>query len=416
VTLSQKLRVPFELEDGISYGIADAGRGEDPPAVREVDEIFESAVLARATDVHVEPYEDGGRVRQRVDGVLRESRRVAAPLFDRVLSRIKLLAGMDIADRRLPQDGRYSTKCRGRLVEARVSSLPTLAGERLAVRLLEPQSRVPSFEELGMPATIAASFRRFVRSAAGFVVVCGPTGSGKTTTLYASLAERRVESEHACSVEDPVEIRIAGVAQLQVNARAGLTFAGALRAFLRQDPDVIMIGEMRDAETAAVAASAALCGQLVLTSLHSTDALTAVDRLVDLGIGERRLTAAVSVILSQRLVRQLCTYCKETAAASTAAERFEIPCGSLVYTAAGCAHCGHTGYRGRSGIFEIAAMRGRLREAVESGTTPRARREAARRDGYEPMSRHAARLIRSGETSVEEALRLLDGLQDDVFS
>ncbi|MBV8332373.1 MAG: type II/IV secretion system protein [Candidatus Eremiobacteraeota bacterium] len=379
MTLSQKLWVPFE-PDG------------EPPIIRAVDEILDSAVASRASDVHIEPFAHGGRVRERVDGVLRESRRLAQDAFERISSRLKLLAGMDIADRRVPQEGRYYTRAGGRWVEARVSSMPTVAGERLAIRLLEPESAIGRLEELGMPALFARRYRALVHAPAGFVVVCGPTGSGKTTTLYASLAERNVVGQHICSVEDPVEVRLPGVAQVQVNVRAGVTFAVALRAFLRQDPNVIMIGEMRDTETATVAASAALCGQLVLTTLHGNDSLHALERLAELGVAERTIAAAVSGVVSQRLLRQLCTYCKSP----------ETPSAAI-----GCERCGGTGYWGRSAVFETIEMTDRLREAIERKAPLAVRRAIALEQGYEPMRGAVARLVESGETSVEEAERVL---------
>lgn len=381
MTLSQKLWVPFEPEG-------------EPPIVRAVDDIFDSAVSSRASDVHIEPFAQGGRVRERIDGVLREARPLAQDVFERIASRLKLLAGMDIADRRVPQEGRYCTRAGGRWVEARVSSMPTVAGERLAIRLLEPQSAIPRLEELGMPAAIARQYRARVHAPAGFVVACGPTGSGKTTTLYASLSERNVIGQHICSVEDPVEVRLPGVAQVQVNVRAGVNFAVALRSFLRQDPNVIMIGEMRDAETAGVAASAALCGQLVLTTLHGNDCLHALERLAELGVAARTIAAAVTCVISQRLLRQLCTYCKTPGVPSRAM---------------GCERCSGSGYWGRSAVFELLGVSEALRDAIESGAPLAHRRAIALEEGYEPMRGAAMRLVESGETSLEETVRVLGG-------
>lgn len=226
-------------------------RDDAPSAIRVVDELHDLGASFGASDIHIEPSGDGGRVRYRVDGILREVRRLPVVVFPQVVSRVKLLAGMDIADKRQPQDGRYHIDLQGRSIDARVSSIPTIAGEKLAVRLLDMQARVPGLSELGMAPAMLARYRALVHCAHGFVVVCGPTGSGKTTTLYASLDERNAESENLCTIEDPVEARIAGIAQVQVHSRAGVTFASALRAFLRQDPNVILIGEMRDSETAA---------------------------------------------------------------------------------------------------------------------------------------------------------------------
>ncbi|MEO6835118.1 MAG: GspE/PulE family protein [Candidatus Tumulicola sp.] len=407
MTLSEKLRVPLELEGQLSYGAIDATAIDDEPAIRAVDEIFDSAIRARASDIHIEPLTDGGRVRERIDGILCESRRVSAHLLPRVLSRIKLLAGMDIADRRLPQDGRYTVERKERSIDARVASIPTIGGEKLAVRLLDTQATIPSLETLGMSPAMAFRYRELIHAPAGFVVVCGPTGSGKTTTLYASIAERNVSGQHLCSIEDPVEIRLPGVAQVQVNVRAGLTFAAGLRSFLRQDPNAIMIGEMRDPETATLATSAALCGQLVLTTLHSNDALCAVERLVELGVSVRGVGASVTGIVSQRLVRRLCPRCKRFARAGAPAQRFGVEPDAAIAQAEGCDRCGGSGYRGRTGLFEIAVMSSDLRHAVETAASPAVVRAAAGSAGYEPLASGAGRLILAGECSVDEVSRVL---------
>ena len=406
MTLTEELRVPRELEGRFPLAGGDAST-DDRPAIYAVDEIFDAAIRAGASDVHVEPFGDGGRVRERVDGMLREARAISPRLLPRVLSRIKLLAGMDIADRRLPQDGRYTIERSGGTIDARVSSMPTIDGEKLAIRLLDGRQQIPSIEALGMNDAVRERFRRAVDAPAGFVVVCGPTGSGKTTTLYASMRERNVGGHQLCSIEDPVEIRLPGVAQVQVNLRAGLTFASGLRAFLRQDPNVVMIGEMRDAETAAVATSAALCGQLVLTTLHSNDALCALERLVELGLSPRGVAASVTAILSQRLVRRLCERCKRDGVAGVSAQAFGIVPGGAVVEAAGCTACDGSGYRGRRGIFEIVEMSPDLRHAVESASPPATVRDTAERSGYTPIALDAGRLISAGECSVAEAVRVL---------
>jgi type II secretory ATPase GspE/PulE/Tfp pilus assembly ATPase PilB-like protein len=380
---------------------------EDQPAILAVDEIFEAAIRAEASDVHIEPFADGGRVRERVDGMLREMRTISPRLLPRILSRIKLLAGMDIADRRMPQDGRYAIEHAGHAIDARVSSMPTIDGEKLAIRLLDSRQQIPSLEALGMSGLLAARYRRFIHAPAGFIVVCGPTGSGKTTTLYASLCERNVSGQQLCSIEDPVEVRLLGVAQVQVNVRAGLTFAAGLRSFLRQDPNVIMIGEMRDRETAAVAASAALCGQLVVTTLHSTDALSAIERLGELGLSGRSIAAAASAIVSQRLVRKLCAACKRETSAGPEAEAFGVQAGAVIAESSGCTGCAGTGYRGRRGLFEMVEISADLRHAVESGSPPAALRQIAERCGYEPLARVAGRLIAEGQCSVAEAQRVI---------
>jgi type II secretory ATPase GspE/PulE/Tfp pilus assembly ATPase PilB-like protein len=273
----------------------------DEPVAVSVNALMGRAIEAKASDLHIAPMPDGGSVRMRVDGILRDAGRLSRDGLLRVVSRIKLLAGMDIADRRLPQDGRYDIEYRGRSIDLRVSSLPTIDGERLSIRLLDRSDAGKRLDELGMSSATVAAFRQMLRASSGFVVICGPTGSGKTTTLYAAVRERDLHAEHICSVEDPVELRVAGVAQVQINVRSGLTFGSVLRAILRQDPDVLVIGEMRDSETAQIAATAALCGRLVLTTLHTANALTAFERLRELGVGTRTMASAVTAVVAQEL-------------------------------------------------------------------------------------------------------------------
>ena len=389
MTTSAKLRAPLELDSG-AFRTALSGSGADEiPAIRAVADLFENALCARASDIHLEPDGAGGRVRQRVDGVLREVDRLDASAFLPVVSRIKLVAGMDIADKRLPQDGRYRAAVGGRTVDARVSSMPTVEGEKLVIRILDAGTRVPALEELGIPPGMCAHYRRLATAPVGLVLACGPTGCGKTTTLYASLAARNATTEHLCSVEDPVEMRLPGVVQVQVNVRAGVTFASAFRAFLRQDPDAIMVGEIRDPETAAVAASAALCGRMVFATLHSGDAIEAIERLVELGVPPARVAGAVSCVIAQRLVRRLCGYCRQ---------------GS---TPSACAHCAGTGYYGRTGAFELLELAAAMREAIQAGHGREALRRVARDIGYVPMREAVDPYELS--TSQDELERVLGG-------
>jgi type II secretory ATPase GspE/PulE/Tfp pilus assembly ATPase PilB-like protein len=321
---------------------------------------------------------------------------------------MKLLAGMDIADRRQPQDGRYAIERAGRSIDARVSSMPTLLGEKLVVRLLDHHARIPTLESLGMPERTLARFRRVIHAPHGFVVACGPTGSGKTTTLYAAMAERNDDSQNLCSVEDPVEVRIPGVAQVQVNVRAGVTFASALRAFLRQDPNVIMVGEMRDEETAGVAASASLSGQLVFTTLHSNDAPKAIDRLIELGVARHTIAAGVSAIVAQRLVRRLCESCRTPFEVNGAlAREFAMQDGLRAYRANGCRACGGAGYAGRIAIFECVFIDDAMRRCIAEGKPSVALADLARESGYEPMLADGIRRVISGETTFEELRRVL---------
>jgi len=371
--------------------------GAEPPAIRAVDRLHADAVRLRASDIHLEPTRTGGRVRMRVDGILRGGDELPEGLFTPVVSRIKLMAAMDIAERRQPQDGCYVIERSGCILDARVSSMPTVSGEKLVIRLLDLQAETPSLESLGMAPVMLERYRSAVCAAHGFIVVCGPTGSGKTTTLYASLAQRDLESTHVCTVEDPVEVHMAGVAQVQVNPKAGLTFASALRAFLRQDPNVIMLGEMRDCESAGVAMSAALSGQLVMTTLHASDAVSAIQRLVELGLSRHALACGLSAIVGQRLVRRLCPYCRK----AEPSER------GTVFEPAGCARCDRTGYKGRTGIFELLLVTNEIRSAISSPELTLRLLELAARSGYEPMAVDALRLVRSGQTSASELQRVV---------
>lgn len=359
--------------------------GGEAPAVRELQAIHAAAVAAPASDIHLEPTLTGGRIRERTDGILRETRVCEAELFAQLVSRVKLIAGMDIADKRQPQDGRYSIEQDGRIFEARVSSTPTIAGEKLVIRLLDHYGNAPSLEALGMPSSVLERFHQAVCAPHGFIVVCGPTGSGKTTTLYAALRSRDVETDNICTVEDPVEIRIPGLSQVQVNPKAGVTFASALRSFVRQDPNVIMVGEMRDSETALVASSAALSGQLVMTTLHANDAATAVDRLRELGVSHHTIASSLTAVVSQRLLRRRCATCHGE----------------------GCVLCCGSGLRGRVAAFEMLTIDDALRALIAGGAPGFLVAQEAARAGFTALGEHALDLMRSGQTSASELRRVL---------
>lgn len=394
----------------VAYGeLAPAGgeRG-DTPAVRAVDLVLAQAVAAHASDVHLEPTPGGaGRVRLRVDGILRELEPVPAEIFPSFVSRLKLLAGLDIADRRQPQDGRYGVPFEGRSIDARVASLPTVDGEKLVVRLLDHYAAAPDLAGLGMAPELLERYRAAVSAPWGFVVVSGPTGSGKTTTLYASLAQLDAATRNVCAVEDPVEMRLRGVAQVQVNPRAGLTFPTVLRAFMRQDPNAIMVGEMRDAETAAVAVSAALAGQIVFTTLHANDAPRTVDRLVELGVARHSLAAALTAVVAQRLVRRLCERCRAREPIPPAVRRALGTERDAWYAARGCRACAGSGYAGRTGVYELLAVDDAARDAIATGASSVQIAQLAARAGYEPMLADASAKLLAGVTSFAELCRVV---------
>lgn len=378
------------------------------PAVRIADALLRRAIAARASDVHIEPSADGGgRVRFRIDGILRSIEPIARDILAPCTSRIKLLAAMDIANRRIPQDGRYSLSVDGRAVDARVSSVPVMDGEKLVIRLLDHRVTLPSLDDVGMSVAALATYRTLSHAPWGFVVVSGPTGSGKTTTLYASLAELDRTVRNVCTVEDPVEARIADVAQVQVNVRAGLTFPTVLRSFMRQDPDVIMIGEMRDAETAAVGISAALAGQTVFATVHSTDASRTIDRLVELGAERHSLAAALTGVVAQRLVRRLCVLCRRR-------ETIPPPIRATLtgdvnewYLADGCATCGGSGYSGRTGVFELLLVDDAIRDAIAGGAASATIAKLATSRGHISLFDDASRKLANGETSFAEIERVV---------
>lgn len=274
---------------------------EDPPAIRACEALIAEAIERGASDIHLEPRRDGGLARLRIDGLLQDGRSFESVLFERVVMRMKLLGGIDIAERRKPQDGRFNAGA----FDVRVATMPLLEGERVTARLQANDARLPSLDALGFEPTVLARFRFLIRSPQGLLIACGPTGSGKTTTMYAALAERLGNHESLCSIEDPVEIRTPGINQVQVHEKAGLTFESAMRGLLRHDPDVVFIGEIRDRGTAELAASAALCGRLVVSTLHAADAWTARMRMLDLGLPERLVDGAVTAFVSQRLLRRI---------------------------------------------------------------------------------------------------------------
>ena len=377
------------------------------PAVRAVDLLFARAIAAHASDIHVEPGADGGRVRLRVDGILRELETIAAELMPSFTSRLKLMAGMDIADRRQPQDGRCGVPFEGREIDARVASVPTIDGEKIVVRLLDRYAAAPDLAALGMSAEALDRFRAAVHAPWGFVVVTGPTGSGKTTTLYASLAELDARSRNVCSVEDPIEMRLRGVSQVQVNLRAGLTFPLVLRAFMRQDPDVVMVGEMRDGETAAVAVSAALAGQVVFTTLHANDAPRTIDRLVELGVARHSLAAALTAVVAQRLVRVLCEQCRVREAIPARLRETLRTAHDAWYAAGGCRACAGTGYLGRTGVYELMDVDDATRDAIATGASSVHVAQLAARSGYRPMRDDALAKVLAGTTSFDELTRVV---------
>lgn len=381
------------------------------PAVKIVSDVIRAAHAKRASDIHIEPQADGVTLRIRVDGVLRDLHQVPRAMQNSLISRIKILADMDIAERRTPQDGRFMVRLGNSSIDMRVSTLPTQYGEKVVMRLLDSVMGIMNLSELSMPAKVESLLRQILGLPQGMLLVTGPTGSGKSTTLYAALNLLRASAGNVVTVEDPVEYVLPGINQVHVNNKAGLTFSSCLRSILRQDPNVVMIGEIRDKETAEIALEAAQTGHLLLSSLHTNDSLSAVTRLRDLGIPAFMIASSVTGILAQRLVRRLC-HCREQVAPSAAAlERLAAlgmtqPAEGL-FAAVGCDDCDQTGYLGRVGVYEIVVFDESVREAVRTGQTADSMRSLLRGSGFKLMQDDALDKIQQGITTVEEIARVV---------
>ncbi|MGH8457333.1 MAG: ATPase, T2SS/T4P/T4SS family, partial [Stenotrophobium sp.] len=386
-------------------------RNEKTPAVRLVSAILASAAAKKASDIHIEPQPLGTVVRIRVDGVLREMTHVPAELTSFLVSRIKILADMDISERRTPQDGRFLCQIGKNSMDMRVSTLPTHSGEKVVMRLLDPSASRVGFEKLGLVQENSSALQTVLAMPQGMLLVTGPTGSGKSTTLYACLNTLRSPSVNIITVEDPIEYRVEDINQVQINAKAGLTFAGTLRSMLRQDPNVIMVGEIRDQETAEIALQAAQTGHLVLSTLHTNDAIAAITRLLDLGIQGFLISASVSAVIAQRLVRKLCTCAEKVPMTDEHAARLLaggiVDFDTHVHVPAGCAKCDMSGYKGRVGIYELLLLDEQIRSAVRSGARDEEIRNLARSGGMRLMQEDALEKVKNGVTTMEEVLRVV---------
>lgn len=384
------------------------------PVVRLVDLIFSEGILARASDIHIEPEEGGIAVRYRIDGVLREHMKIPRAAGLPVISRIKIISGLDIADRLRPQDGRARVAVNGLPVDLRVSTLPASLGEKVVVRVLDTSQTVLSLDSLGFSEAEVDQVRELLDNRDGIILVTGPTGSGKTTTLYSAIRYVQSEGVNIVTVEDPVEYRIAGIVQVQVNEKAGLNFASALRSILRQDPDVVLVGEVRDRETAQIAVQASLTGHLVLSTLHTNDAPNAVTRLVDIGLESFKIASALRGVVAQRLMRTLCSTCKEIWVEPIPRKlQHWIPEGSPLYRATGCPECAMTGYRGRFSIAEILRITPAIERLVGAGATADKIADAARDEGMRTLWDSGLAHVLRGDSTIDELLRVVDVPQAD---
>lgn len=380
---------------------------DDAPIIRMINMVFMQALKAGASDIHVEPFEHRSLVRFRVDGVLKDIYEPPRALHAALASRIKVMADLDIAEKRLPQDGRITLKLGGRPIDVRVSTLPTGHGERVVMRLLLKDADRLDLGRLGMAPDTLAAVDRLIHEPHGILLVTGPTGSGKTTTLYAALSRLDHAELNIMTVEDPIEYDLDGIGQTQVNPKVDMDFARALRAILRQDPDVVLVGEIRDLETAQIAVQASLTGHLVMATLHTNDSASAVPRLLDMGVEPFLLGSSLVGVLAQRLVRRLCPACRE-AYAPTVREWQAVaegPVPARVWRAVGCPDCNGTGYRGRTGLYELLRIDDPLRRLIHDGAGEHAIRDYARQHGWRSLREDAQRWLRDGTTSSEEILR-----------
>ncbi|MBT3351508.1 MAG: type II secretion system ATPase GspE [Nitrospinaceae bacterium] len=410
-----------ELGGEESIDIADGGRldeeldlSHEAPVIRLVNRVIHQAVRDRASDIHWEPFEKEMKIRLRVDGILHDILRIEKMNQMAVISRLKVMAGMDIAERRLPQDGRIQRKVSGRDIDMRVSSVPTVHGERIVLRLLDRSSILLDLEDIGFSADQFQIFSRLIRLSNGIVLVTGPTGSGKTTTLYAAIQKLRSSETNILTIEDPVEYQLDGVGQMQVAVKSGFSFADGLRSTLRQDPDIILVGEIRDKETAEVAIHASLTGHLVFSTLHTNDSVGAVTRLVEMGIEPFLISSSLVGVMAQRLVRKICSHCAEPKNFDSALLREVGLLGEDLSTAPpnlthgkGCPVCYHTGYRGRSGIFEVLEVNEEMRELMNSRNDATALKAAARRNGMRTLLEDGGLKVAAGKTTPEEVLRIV---------
>ncbi|HJW25530.1 MAG TPA: GspE/PulE family protein [Rhodocyclaceae bacterium] len=400
--------IPVEFGDllGLTPG------AEDAPVVKLLQTVFEEAMRVRASDIHFEPQEKSLRIRFRIDGVLHVQTEADAKIATAVALRLKLMSGLDISEKRLPQDGRFNIRVRNAPVDVRISTLPTQFGESVVMRLLNQNTGLLALEKVGMPPRVLERFRHALARPSGMVLVTGPTGSGKTTTLYAALNELNSTEKKVITVEDPVEYRLAGLNQVQVHEKIDLTFSRVLRTVLRQDPDIVLVGEMRDQETAEIGMRAAMTGHLVLSTLHTNDAITTPIRLLDMGVPRYMVALSVHMVMAQRLVRVICDNCREPYTLNPNEHewlRYEL--GGNVdahsyHQGRGCSHCANTGYQGRTGVYEFLEMTDEVVEAVNDGDPGVFMQVARKQMAGETLRRDAVRLVLAGRTTVGEAMRI----------
>ncbi|MFA5388250.1 MAG: type II secretion system ATPase GspE [Candidatus Omnitrophota bacterium] len=401
----EEFKIEKETEDDLSLDDLIA-KAEEAPVVKLVDLILMQAIKDRASDIHIEPFKNKINIRYRIDGVLYEISPPAKHLLPAIVSRIKILSNLDIAERRLPQDGVFFVKVENKGIDIRVSTIPAIFGEKVVMRILDKSATPLNLGELGFDPEELEKFRRAIASPHGLILITGPTGSGKTTTLYAALNEMKSPRKNISTVEDPVEYKLEGINQVQIKPNIGFTFASALRAFLRQDPDIIMVGEVRDLETAQICIRASLTGHLVLSTLHTNDAASAISRLIDIGLEPYLISSSLIMVGAQRLVRRLCPECKEAYETTPSlAKDFGIK-QELLYKPKGCDYCSHTGYRGRIAIYEIILINDKLRELIARGAALGEIKDKIKEFGLKTLLQSGIKKAEEGLTSIEEVLSI----------
>ena len=414
-SFAQQLQEEYQSNSDFDIGQTNVASSEnEATVVKLLRTMFEDAVQVHASDIHIEPDEKVLRIRQRIDGVLHENVMNEVKIAPALVLRLKLMAGLDISEKRLPQDGRFRMRVKAHDIDVRISTMPIQHGESVVMRLLDQSAGLLSLDDVGMPPEILAKFRRQLRRPHGLIMVTGPTGSGKTTTLYGALSELNTASNKIITVEDPVEYRLPRISQVQINAKIGLTFASVLRATLRQDPDIILVGEMRDQETMEIGMRGALTGHLVLSTLHTNDAISSALRLMDMGAPGYLVAAALRTVIAQRLVRKICPYCKEVHELEPSEKTYidmvigEGSSNAVFKHGRGCQSCNFTGYAGRVGVFEVLELSVPMMDALRSNDTERFSKVAREDPNYRPLVMMAFDYAKQGVTTVDEVLHLAE--------
>lgn len=414
-SIAHQLEEEYRDNDTLDFSALSADNDKDNTIVRLLQSLFEDAVQVGASDIHIEPDETVLRLRQRIDGVLHESVLKETAIAPALVLRLKLMAGLDISEKRLPQDGRFQIRVKGQTIDVRMSTMPVQFGESVVMRLLNQSNGVLVLEDTGMPTDVLVKLRRIMQSPHGMVLVTGPTGSGKTTTLYGVLSELNQPGVKIITVEDPVEYRLPRINQVQINHKIGLDFASVLRTSLRQDPDVLMVGEMRDQETAEMGLRGALTGHLVLSTLHTNDAVSSTLRLIDMGAAPYLVASALRAILAQRLVRRICPHCKTSAHADELEQHwlshYQVPANTPFFKGMGCQSCNYSGYKGRIGVFELLVISKPLADALRRNDPEDFANLAYNNPEFQTLGAMALQYATQGITTLEEVIRVSEYIE-----